>query len=580
MSDGSCSCGRPDCESIGKHPIGRLVPHGVTEATTDTATLTRWWTEQPHANVGVATGARSGFVAFDVDDRHGGDESLRDWTAQYGELPITPRSLTGGGIHILFAYPGHSIGNGEGGKTVGLPVGIDRRGDGGYIVVPPSVHPSKKRYRWEVAPEEAELTSLPLWLDNHWKATDGHVSVAVSDAPEVPERIAKGARNAWLASYAGTMRRRGATFEEIYAALSIANATRCDPPLPDYEVRSTARSIAARPAADPISANGHVSEPVVGEIWSTSRLLGTHFAPLRWVVENLIPEESLTILGGKKKVGKSWLARQIAGAVGSGDAVFGRKTIRGHVLYYCLEDGERRLRSRLQLQEASEEEDVDYVFHLSPLNEGGADELETRVKERKPLLTVIDTLAAAKSAKVDENAAGPMADLINQLQRLARSAGTGILLVAHHGKSSFGDSGHDIRGSSAIAAAADVNLGLYKQGEFYRLTAEGRDIEEGEFRMEFEDFRWKLRGDERSLSAQESEDEVVEIMTMLGEVDAGTIARELSRARSGIDVVLKRLLKQGRVSVRSDREPGRMGRSRMLYRLTGNAEIQRYDLKD
>jgi RecA-family ATPase len=293
-----------------------------------------------------------------------------------------------------------------------------------------------------------------------------------------------------------------------------------------------------------------------------------------------VPEASLTILGGKKKVGKSWLARQIAGAVGTGDAIFNRPTMHGKVLFYCLEDGERRLQNRLKLQEATEEEDVEYFWELPPLNEDeGMEALGLAMRVMRPVLVIIDTLAAAKNAKIDENAAGPMADLINDLQRLARSEGVAILLVAHHGKSSFGDSGHDIRGSSAISAAADVNLGLYKRGEGYLLTAEGRDIEEGEYRMLFEEYRWQLVGDERSLSAQEAEDDVKRMMVILGETDAGAIARELSRHRSTVDVVLKRLLVDNRVTVRSHHEPG-VGRPRMLYSLNSDwSAHDRYDLK-
>jgi hypothetical protein len=354
--------------------------------------------------------------------------------------------------------------------------------------------------------------------------------------------------------------------------------------VPDAQPKDDAADYFAR-GGDPqhLQARPFTPEPLdlhLPRHLSTRALLRAHYVPLGWVVGQLVPEASLTILGGKKKVGKSWLARQIAGAVGTGDAIFNRPTMHGKVLFYCLEDGERRLQNRLKLQEATEEEDVEYFWELPPLNEDeGMEALGLAMRVMRPVLVIIDTLAAAKNAKIDENAAGPMADLINDLQRLARSEGVAILLVAHHGKSSFGDSGHDIRGSSAISAAADVNLGLYKRGEGYLLTAEGRDIEEGEYRMLFEEYRWQLVGDERSLSAQEAEDDVKRMMVILGETDAGAIARELSRHRSTVDVVLKRLLVDNRVTVRSHHEPG-VGRPRMLYSLNSDwSAHDRYDLK-
>ena len=320
-------------------------------------------------------------------------------------------------------------------------------------------------------------------------------------------------------------------------------------------------------------------------VWTTARLLRTHFPEMQWIVDEFIPEDSLTILGGKKKVGKSWLARQIAGAVSCGDGVLGRKTLRGHVLFYCLEDGKRRLRKRLQLQEASEEEDTEYAFKedLPTLDDGGMDILRTKVQTTHPLLTVIDTLAAAKSGKIDENAAGPMADMINALQQMCQEEHTAILLVAHHGKSSFGDSGHDIRGSSAIAAAADVNLALYRKhdtDDTYTLNAEGRDIAEGEFRLEFEDYRFKLRGEERSLSAQEADEEVYNELGALGESEVGSIATATGRSRQGVMTILKRLAKVGRVQPRTVRLPGQPGRPHVLWRVVGDWTSTRYDLND
>lgn len=335
-----------------------------------------------------------------------------------------------------------------------------------------------------------------------------------------------------------------------------------------------------KPVAAPRVAK--VTETAEGA-WTTARLLQTHFPDLQWIVDELIPEEALTILGGKKKVGKSWLARQIAGAVSSGDAVLGRKTLRGKVLFFCLEDGKRRLRRRLQMQDASEEEDTEYAFkdELDPLDAGGDEQLRERIRKVRPILVVIDTLAAAKSGKIDENAAGPMADLINNLQQMCQQEHTAILLIAHHGKSSFGDSGHDIRGSSAIAAAADVNLALYhKMGDVYTLTAEGRDIAEGEYRLDFEEFRFKMRGDEKTLSAIEAATEVLEMLVQLGETSAMTVATQLGRSRQGTIQILNRLVKIGKASVRSDRVAGQAGRPQLVYKANPDAELDRYDLRN
>ena len=85
--------------------------------------------------------------------------------------------------------------------------------------------------------------------------------------------------------------------------------------------------------------------PSLKTIWTLAELYATHFPPPAFVVDNLLPH-GLTILAGRPKLGKSWLALQIAGAVGSGGEVLGRPVTRGKVLYLALEDTARRLRDR------------------------------------------------------------------------------------------------------------------------------------------------------------------------------------------------------------------------------------------
>ena len=75
-------------------------------------------------------------------------------------------------------------------------------------------------------------------------------------------------------------------------------------------------------------------------------LQGTHFPPVSWVVRDLVPE-GLTLLAGKPKLGKSWLALQMGLGVATGREVLGRPVEQGTVLYAAMEDNYRRLKSRL-----------------------------------------------------------------------------------------------------------------------------------------------------------------------------------------------------------------------------------------
>jgi hypothetical protein len=130
-----------ECDSPAKHP---RTDHGLKDASTDSATIHKWWSRWPDANVAIVTGKASGVIALDIDPRHQGIDSLATWEQQHGAFPPTLESETGGGgLHKLFLHPGFPVKN-----RINLARGVDVRGDGGYIVAPPSIHSSGRRYRW------------------------------------------------------------------------------------------------------------------------------------------------------------------------------------------------------------------------------------------------------------------------------------------------------------------------------------------------------------------------------------------------------------------------------------------------
>ena len=145
---GTCSCGKPKGDpkcKPGKHPFGRLVPHGLTDATTDEVTIRRWFDGGPY-NVGICTGTASGFFALDRDDHDGGDKSLAELEAKNSTLPSTLTQRTGNGVHYLFKMPtGREVRN----SAKKLAPGLDIRGTGGYIVAAPSVHENGRTYAWD-----------------------------------------------------------------------------------------------------------------------------------------------------------------------------------------------------------------------------------------------------------------------------------------------------------------------------------------------------------------------------------------------------------------------------------------------
>lgn len=146
--DGRCTCGRADCHSPGKHPLNR---DGKDGATVDLEQVTAWWSRWPGANIGLRPPA--GVVVLDVDPRHHGATALLALTEQHARLPQMLTARTGsGGLHVWLAYSGRSRGQ--------LCAGVDVKTNAGYLVAPPSLHVSGRRYEW--------ITGLPTARAPRW----------------------------------------------------------------------------------------------------------------------------------------------------------------------------------------------------------------------------------------------------------------------------------------------------------------------------------------------------------------------------------------------------------------------------
>lgn len=267
-----CSCRNSACQAPGKHP---RTQYGFKDATVDSTVITQWWSTWPDANIGLVTGSRSGLVALDIDTRHGGDDTLAELEHRSEPLPDTVRNLTGGGWHELFAYPDVPVKS-----KANLAPGVDIRGDGGYIVAPPSRHASGWSYVWEVghAPEDIVLAPLPAWVLHLFSSSTGSSTPSPSHVGRTA-KIADGGRNDYLTSQAGAMRRRAMAPETIEAALLTENVARCEPPLSSDEVRRIARGIRRyAPAASPESVDFHLTD------WGNAqRLVSQHGQDLHYL---------------------------------------------------------------------------------------------------------------------------------------------------------------------------------------------------------------------------------------------------------------------------------------------------------
>jgi hypothetical protein len=228
------------------------VPKGFRAASISQADVESWWSANANSNIGIATGDVSGIVVIDIDVGEGkrGAESLDALEREFGKLPTTWTAVTGGGgTHYYFRHPG---------PLSHIPIsagvvapGIDVRGDGGYVVAPPSVHRTGKHYAWELglSPDDVPLADLPVWL----RSKLVQAPAEFMKPKEIPEVISEGGRSEALTSMAGSMRRRGMSMAAMEAALLAENETRCQPPMPIDEVRAIVRSV-GRYAPAPVAA--------------------------------------------------------------------------------------------------------------------------------------------------------------------------------------------------------------------------------------------------------------------------------------------------------------------------------------
>ena len=167
---------------------------------------------------------------------------------QHGVLPPTVESITGRGRHLFFAWPGRPIRN----SVCKIAPGIDIKADGGYVILPPSIHPSGAAYAWSVDSANA-FAAAPQWLLRmvQASATDGKTIAAIPSAEwrELVKGVAEGTRDCSIAKLAGHLLGHRVDPFVTLALLQSFNATCCTPPLPERDIVRIANSIAKKEEA-------------------------------------------------------------------------------------------------------------------------------------------------------------------------------------------------------------------------------------------------------------------------------------------------------------------------------------------
>ena len=228
---GGCSCGKTGCEHAGKHPRTK---NGSKDGSSDPTTIREWWKLWPDANVGIVTGPESGFFVLDVDGEQG-ERSLADLEQRHGALPDTLTVHTSRGRHLCFRWEqGAEVRNSQS----KIAPGLDIRGQGGFVVAPPSRHASG----YPIPIRECRYADSAGARLAHSAVRGAGAAINRSDTRRALVH-SSGQRTPALFRRGCSLRARGAEKEEIESDLLRMNRERCDPPHDQSKVRKIAEEI-------------------------------------------------------------------------------------------------------------------------------------------------------------------------------------------------------------------------------------------------------------------------------------------------------------------------------------------------
>jgi archaellum biogenesis ATPase FlaH len=216
-------------------PLSKLpaTSNGFYAATTDEATIRKWWNENEDYNIGLRSGLVSAVTVVDLD----GSEGRNSFFDAIPEGETWPETLTvatpSGGCHLYFQYE-PSLGQ----TTKFLP-DVDVRNDGGYVVAPGSSIDNGVEQLAYAVELDAPIAPLPFWI----LELQDKKRVATKAVPEPGLGIGEGSRNDSLARIAGALRRQGIQADAIESTLRHLNEELCEPPLEDEEVSLIAKSV-------------------------------------------------------------------------------------------------------------------------------------------------------------------------------------------------------------------------------------------------------------------------------------------------------------------------------------------------
>lgn len=423
-------------------------------------------------NIGIVTGAVSRIIVVDIDEQ---DKAYK-WLEEQGhQLTETVTAKTGKGLHYYFKHPGYQIGS----KIKCLP-GMDFKGDGGYVVAPPStvektVEAEKgirskveSSYEWIRSPEDTEIAECPEWLLQELiKQSERSTS-----PPLVEELIPEGSRNTTLFSRARSLFKQGYNEGEVYGLLNNLNQSRCIPPVDSNELDEIIAS-----AANYDRGELHISEPSepeesIGDFlqpMDLGRALEEGIEPPEHLIPDLLYAEGIHSIYSPGGTGKTILALWCCLQVME----------RGlDILYVDEENGAHHITDLLSCFEADSEL-IRKHFKYYPAPGLTKEELaiwKQTIEHFSPALVVFDSLADhITNCGLNENDNNDVTWWLKAFAQPVKDAGGAALVLDHVAKD---DSVRGARGATAKKNKCDVawKLKRPKKKEFSRESMGGVEL--------------------------------------------------------------------------------------------------------
>lgn len=400
--------------------------------------IKNWWQKWSWGSIGLATGKLSGVSVVDVDPRHNGKTD---------NLDETVKAQTGGGWHYFYKY------NENCHSQNGIEEGIDLKSDGGYIILPPSVHASGNKYKWITPPFVNEFKPLPQWVIDSQK----NKGVSTFD-PSLFQGVSEGKRNESAASVIGKILHglKEDDWQTIGWQMIKGWNDKNSPPMEEKELFAVFKSIASREVTKKTQESPIYDASFLSSVPKLITELTEDQSKVDWIWEGYLAKGHLTFFSALWKVGKSTLISYLLKAIQEKKEFAGLPVVPTKVLILSEESETIWARRREDLDLTG-----DIYLYCRPTkikldNRQWLTLLESNAKfctDKGIGLFVIDTISTFWPVRDEGN--NPEID--GALLPLNVFFEKGIcVMIVHHFRKSGGDQGTATRGGGSIGSRADI----------------------------------------------------------------------------------------------------------------------------